>query len=335
MIKPLRMGLIGLGRLGTLHADSIDLSTQAELVAIHDTSTEALGRAEDKYSAKTYHQLEDFLAEPMDAVIVSSSTSEHLLHIKALAEKGIAIFTEKPIGLTLESTDKVLKLIVEDKVPFQIGFQRRWDPRYIKAKKLIESGEIGDPVLFKSYGRDPNASHPSKWGLDKNGGLFLNAAIHDYDAARYLMGREVESISATGAALVHKDLKAVNDIDTCSSTLTLGADVIAITEWGRYATYGYDIGFEVVGTKGMIRVGLQEEPTFYIRHSNSESPSVYKVFAEAYRAEIDGFIDAIRRGTSPTPGIEDARRALNIALKARESSSQGGQTVTIPTLPSL
>lgn len=319
-MSKIRMGLIGYGRLGSVHAENINKSEYAELYAVCDTNSDALSEAKKLYeNILTFDNLDDFLKAPFDGVVIASSTHLHVEHIKLAAQAGKHIFTEKPIGLTMSETDEALQDVVKAGVKFQIGFQRRWDPRYLEAKRIIDSGKIGTPVLFKAYGRDPNASNPDNWGLDKNGGLFLNAAIHDYDAARFLLEQEALEISANGAALVYTDLRKYQDIDTCATTILMSDDTMAITEWSRYASYGYDISAEVIGTDGVIQIGNEQDSGVTLRLRNEQSPKVIDVFRDSYAAEIDAFALAIKNDTTPTPGIEDARIALHLALLARQS----------------
>lgn len=335
MPKKLRLGVVGFGRLGTIHSLNISKSKYAELFAVCDISPEARQRADEIFDIKTCADLSSFFALPLDGVIIATSTSEHLRVIAAAAAAGISIFTEKPVGLTLEETDAALKDVLRAGVQFQIGFQRRWDPRYLQAKEIIDRGSIGEPVLIKSFGRDPNASNPANWGLGKNGGLFLNAAIHDYDIARFFFGSEATVITASGAALVFKGLNEVGDIDTCSTTINFNNSQMAITEWSRYATYGYDIGTEIIGTEGAIRISSEMPGKILVRHKNSDAPTLFDVFADAFRAEIEGFIQSLMQGTPTSPGIEDARIALQLALAARESFENVSLQVTVPPLKPL
>lgn len=318
MMDKVKLGLIGFGRLGAIHAENIANSDYTELFAICDTNPEALRKAKDLYSTHTYVDMDEFLQQPIDGVVIASNTHLHIEHIRKAAKAGKHIFSEKPIGLSLEETDIALQEVVDAGVKFQIGFQRRWDPRYLEAKKAILQGKIGDPILFKAYGRDPNASDPANWGLDKNGGLFLNAAIHDYDAARFFLNSEVDSISASGAALVYQELANFNDIDTCSTTLLFKNSTMAITEWSRYATYGYDIGAEIIGTKGAIQIGNHSDGVT-IKPADRDAPGVIDTFREAYRLEIDAFANAVANDTPTSPGLEDARIALQLALRARDA----------------
>ncbi len=332
MEHKLKIGLIGYGKLGTIHAKNIAGSGKAILYAVCDINADALERAKNDHGAETFTKIDDFLNMPLDGVVISTSTSQHLENIIKIAKKNIPIFTEKPIGLTLQKTDEVLMVLSEAKIPLQIGFQRRWDPRYVELKRVIDSGEIGNPVLMKAFGRDTDASNPSNWGLEKNGGLFLNAAIHDYDLARYLFGQDIIKLSASGDAVVHKDLKNVFDVDTCSTTLFLKDGSIAMTEWSRYAAYGYDAEVEVVCTEGAIRIGKEYMSPLTVIHKNQMAPTVYEVFADAFKAEIEGFIKSIAEKIPMSPGIEDARIALQIALLARSSYENNSHLISVPTL---
>lgn len=328
MMDKVKLGLIGFGRLGAIHAENIAKSDYAELFAICDTNPGALQKAKNLYDTQTYADMDEFLQQPIDGVVIASNTHLHIEHIRKAAKAGKHIFSEKPIGLSLEEADTALQEVVDAGVKFQIGFQRRWDPRYLEAKKAILEGKIGDPILFKAYGRDPNASEPVNWGLDKNGGLFLNAAIHDYDAARFLLDSEVNSVAASGAALVYQDLVNFNDIDTCSTTLLFRNSTMAITEWSRYATYGYDVGAEVIGTKGAIQIGKHSDGVT-IKPSDPNAPGVIDIFREAYRLEIDAFAKAVANNTPTSPGLEDARIALQLALRARDAfNAKAELTVT-------
>lgn len=329
------MGIIGFGRLGSTHARNVATSKYTELFAVCDTDRQALELAGTTYQTKIFSDLGEFLNQPLDGVIIASNTPLHLDHIRAVAKAGKHIFTEKPIGLTLEETDKALQEVLDAGVLFQIGFQRRWDPRFLQTKKIIADGQIGRPVLFKTYGRDPNASNPENWGLDKNGGLFLNAAIHDYDAIRFLASSEVNRLSATGAALVYRDLARVKDVDTCTTTLFLGDDMMAMTEWSRYAAYGYDIGLEVIGTEGIVVIGRKRAQVVTVHCRNDNTPTVFNEFADAYAAEIDGFARSIKEGRGTDPGMEDARIALHLALTARKSYEKRGELLDVTTLSPL
>jgi predicted dehydrogenase len=330
-----KVGLIGFGRLGKIHAKSIHSSDYGDLVSVCDRSSEKLNEAKEKYNLQTYLDINEFLASDIDAVVIASSTPMHLRHISLAASANKSIFTEKPVGLSLAETDGALAKVVKAGVKFQIGFQRRWDSDYLAMKQTIDSGSLGRPVLFKAYGRDPNASNPQNWGLDKNGGLFLNAAIHDYDAARFILDSEVSKVSAVGATLVHHGLNEFDDIDTCNTTLFMKNGTMAITEWSRYASYGYDVAAEVICEHGRIEIGTKRNSRLTIYKENEKAASVYEIFESAYKNEINAFLMAVQNDASTSPNITDARAALQIALAARESFTQQGRYITLSELTPL
>lgn len=330
--KKVKIAVIGFGRLGKIHAKNIANSEHASLVAVCDHNASTLSEAKQLYDVPVYLSVEELKKlSQIEAVVIATDTADHATTITQAARAGWAIFTEKPIGLTLEETDKALKEVVEAGVHFQIGFQRRWDPRFTNAKALVEAGEIGRPILYKAFGRDPNASNPGNWGLDINGGLFVNAAIHDFDAARFFFGSDPTQISATGAVLVHHGLSRVDDIDTCSTSLFFGENAMAINEWSRYAVYGYDMGFELIGTEGIIRVNLSSSTLALQRHTDT-APTLFDVFGDAFREEIEAFTNAIISGIPASPGVEDARIALHISLCAHESFKNNSSLTKIAPL---
>ncbi len=327
-----KVGLIGFGKLGRIHAKSINSSAYGDLVSVCDTNTEKLSEAKEKYNVQTYLDINEFLASDIEAVVIASSTPMHLRHISLAAIAKKSIFTEKPVGLSLAETDNALAKVVKAGVKFQIGFQRRWDSDYLAMKQAIDSGSLGRPVLFKAYGRDPNASNPQNWGLDKNGGLFLNAAIHDYDTARFILDSEVSKVSAVGATLVHHGLIKFDDIDTCNTTLFMKNGTLAITECSRYASYGYDVAAEVICERGRIEIGAMKSNRLTIYKENEKAASVYEIFKNAYENEINAFLRAVQEDAPTSPDIADARAALQIALAARESFTEQGRKIILSAL---
>jgi len=330
-----RVGVLGFGRMGEIHAASVVASPAARLAAVCDASAAARDRAARLHPVPVFDDLAHFLGQGLDAVVIASNTQHHARHIEQCAEAGVAIFTEKPVGLTTDESDRVLAAVERARVPFQIGYQRRWDTGYREMKRMIDSGEIGQPVYLKSYGRDPGPSSPANWGPEKNGGLFLNCAIHDYDLARFLFGQEVETVSATGAIAVHHGLIDVGDIDTCSTTLVLSGGAVAMTEWTRFATYGYDVSAEVIGTEGVLQLGNARGEGLVMRRRSEAAGSVFTRFAQAFRSSIHEFAAAVRDGRLPSPGVHDARAALHVALAARESYMRDSGRVPIPPLQAI
>ena len=184
-----------------------------------------------------------------------------------------------------------------------------------------------DPVLIRAHGRDPGPSNRRSWGLDRNGGIFLNCAIHDYDMVRFVGGAEITAVSATGAALVHQALRTVGDMDTCTSVLWLSDSAMALTEWSRFTPCGYDVGVEVIGTSGTVTLTqiTASRSEVVVERSHARVPQLFQVFGAAFTASIEAFLAAVRdrrpaeprcRGrTSSAPrgfdgtGLEQLRRS--------------------------
>ena len=233
-------------------ARAVAACPDAVLLAVCDPAPSALDRGKALGARHVTSDIAHLLDLDLDAVVIASPSWLHAAHVRAAAAAGVAIFVEKPVALTAEDTELALRAVVTNGVTFQVGFQRRWDPRYQAMRTAIDAGEIGDPVLIRAHGRDPGPSNRRSWGLDRNGGIFLNCAIHDYDMVRFVSGSEITAVSATGAALVHQALRTVGDMDTCTSVLWLSDSAMALTEWSRFTPCGYDVGVEVIGTSGTV-----------------------------------------------------------------------------------
>lgn len=333
------VGVVGLGRIGRLHARNMAWHVRgARLAAVCDASHETLAQASAEFDVPAYPLVGELMADPhVDAVIIASTAESHTSVIEAAARAGKHVFSEKPVGLTLEQTDPVLQLLLDVGLQFQLGFQRRWDPVFVEARRRIEAGAIGAPLLFKAHGRDPQFTGALQ-DPTTSGGIFLDAAIHDYDAARFLLGREVVRVTAQGATLLHRHLIALGDIDTCATTLEFEGGALGLTEWNRCSPYGYDVRAEVIGSEGALQIGsLRRTDVTLLNQTGAAyetTPWFAERFADAYRAEIEAFVRSVREGNPASPSIEDARRSLLIALTARESFALG-TAVEVPDLPPL
>jgi predicted dehydrogenase len=322
MTDRIGLAVIGVGRMGRLHAANAASLPGARLVAVCDVDPAAREWVAAELDVRALPSVEAVLERgDVDAVVVATTTRTHA-----------------QIGLTLEETDAVLQALVHAGLQFQIGFQRRWDPAFVAARRAIEAGAIGEPRLFKAHGRDPQPASLAYHDPANSGGIFLDAAIHDYDAARFLMGREVARVTAHGATLVHQPLATVGDVDTCVTVLEFQGGGLGVCEWNRFAVYGYDAWAEVQGPEGALRLGgLQQTALLALGRagvSHDTMPGFLERFHDAYRAELAAFVGALREGRPASPGVEDARRALQIALRARESFQQG-RTLDVAALPAL
>ncbi len=323
--------LFGLGRMGQLYLRLFHtaLAPHARILAVADPHTANLDRAAADY------EIPHAFADPLDAlrlpdadaVLIASPTSTHVQLIEAAADRGLPIFCEKPLALTREEHVAALHAVRRAGVPLQVGFMRRFDPAYRRAFELIAGGEIGKPILFKAVGRDPTCPPPRFADPRKSGGLILDMGIHDFDLARWLMGSEVERVSAEGGLLACPELAEVGDIDVAVVNLRFTDGAVGNVDVGRAAVYGYDIFTEVLGTEGSVRVGaLRRAPLLHMTRRGAVRELVASFterFAAAYEAQLVHFIECVRSGRCPEVGGEDALRAFEIGWAATRALDQG------------
>src|ERR1700722_15549375 len=315
----IRVALMGAGRIGQEHAKNLVSIRGVEVRIVCDPRLDAAKMLRPVVRAeKVTDQAEEVLSsKDIDAIIICTPTDTHAGLIEAAADAGKAIFCEKPVALGLERTQEALRKVAETRVPFQIGFQRRFDTGYAEARRRIESGELGRLDQFRTVGRDP--APPPKEYLAKSGGLFLDQTIHEFDIARFLMG-EITEENAWGAVRFHGDAADLGDIDTATTLLRFASGALGVVENSRRAVYGYDMVTEVFGEHG--KLVIQAEPKTPLRHYDKDGYNLdhYHFFMDrfgpAFRAELESFFDAISNGTSPSPGPVDALESLKIALAA-------------------
>jgi scyllo-inositol 2-dehydrogenase (NAD+) len=231
------------------------------------------------------------------------------------------------LALTLEDTHSALEAVARAQVPLQIGFMRRFDAGYQKAKALIADGLIGYPVTFKSLSRDPFCPPRNYMDPAKSGGLILDMAIHDFDLARWLVGSEVECVTAEGTTLVCKELESVGDIDNALINLRFLNGALGNVEVSRNAFYGYDIRTEVLGSEGAVMIGVhQHTPVVLLTRSGAQhdvTPYLMERFGDAYRAQMQHFVNCLRAEQSPSVGGADALAALEVCIAATRAYQEG------------
>jgi inositol 2-dehydrogenase len=328
MAKPLPVGVLGLGRMGQVHARHLTGLTGARLVAVASRRPTMAQETATRYGARAYTSYDDFLADrELRAVVIASHTHEHREHVEAAAAAGLAIFCEKPLALSLEDADAVLDAVAAASVPMQVGLMRRFDPPYIQARRQIEEGAIGRPLTFKAVSRDPQLPTVEEAEAQLRGNLFIDLGVHDFDLARWLMGQEVRQVQAIGAALVYRRLAEKGGIDNGLVNIVFADGALGNVELSRNAAYGYDVRTEVLGSEGGLLIGgLQQTPLAVMSPagvSHDVFPWFPERFKEAYLNEIRHFVECVRADRFPSPDGEDDRAALEIALAATESLKSG------------
>ena len=324
------IGVVGVGRMGKVYASHVARQIDdAELVALADVNAEALAAYAVSTGAKPYADYHGLLADPaVNGVIIVTPTSTHREVVIAAAEAGKAIFVEKPTALTMEATDEMLDVVGRAGVMFQVGFMRRFDRAYMGARQRIDAGEIGDPVVVRSIGRDPFRTSLEYANPAASGGLIVDMGIHDFDVIRWMMGDDIERVYTEVASLVYPELLTVNDVDNAMISVRFLRGGLGNVEVSRTARYGYDIRATVVGSKGTLEIGyLQQTPVVLLSKETGVSHDVVPHFPErfgpAYTAQIEAFVESLRTGQPPKVTAADARAALQAAIAATVSQHEG------------
>ena len=325
MIKKLNVGVIGLGRLGRVYA--VDLAQRvpnANLVAVADMQDGlAESFAREFNIPKWYVNHQELLSDKeIDAVAVVTSTSTHRDVVIDAAHSGKAIFCEKPISISLAEAGEMTSVIDETGVFFQMGFQRRFDRGYLEAKKKIEAGVIGTPVLLSSTSRDPFRPPLEFCDPKVSGGLIADMGIHDFDVGKMFMG-DIKSVYSVGGALAYPELEPVGDIDNAIVNMYFDNGSVGVVQLSRNAVFGYDIRAEIWGSKGSLQVGyFRETPIFVMTKegiTHDVVPHFMERFETAYLHQISDFVDNVIDGKEPSIKADDGVAALRVSIAATKS----------------
>lgn len=322
----LNIGIIGAGRIGKVHLQSIcnyvpgaRVKTVAE--PFLNEETEALLKSFGvSVLTKDYHEI---LNDPeIDAVLICSSTDTHApISLEAIAA-GKHIFCEKPIDHDLDKIKEVVKALEGKNLKYQVGFNRRFDHNFESARRAVAEGKIGDPHIIKITSRDPEPPNPSY--IKVSGGMFLDMTIHDFDMARYLSGSDVEEVYVQSAVLVDPAIGEQGDVDTAVITMKMENGALAVIDNSRKAAYGYDQRAEVFGSGGMVFTANDTNSTAVIANGNGltgEKPLYFFLerYMQSFADEMKQFIAAVEQD-APTPvTVEDGLKAVLIGLAAKKS----------------
>ncbi|MDR3793400.1 MAG: inositol 2-dehydrogenase [Terracidiphilus sp.] len=325
MNDKLHFGIIGAGRIGRVHAETLAFRLpEAEIVAVTDANHATAGQlAAHCGIPNVMANSDELLADPrIEAVLICSPTPTHADLIVAAAEAGKHIFCEKPVAFSLTKIDAALDAVKKAGVQLQIGFNRRFDANFARVRQAVASGEIGKPQLLHIISRDP-APPPATY-VAQSGGIFLDMTIHDFDMARFLMDEEVVEIYTCAGCMIDPAIGAAGDLDTALITLRFASGAIGTIDNSRKAVYGYDQRVEVFGSQGKI-----ETANCYPNQATvSGAKSVYKDlplnffmdrYTESFALELKSFTEAVLKKTpTPVTGI-DGRIPVVMAKAARKS----------------
>lgn len=321
----LRFGVIGAGRIGKIHAENLATRIPgAEVAAIADVNLESAqelaSRLHIPSALDDYHAL---LSDPsIDAVAVCSSTDTHARIIVEAAQAGKHIFCEKPIDYDLTKIDAALEAVAKAGVKLQIGFNRRFDPNFHKARAMIAEGKIGAPHIIRITSRDP-APPPLSY-VKSSGGMFFDMTIHDFDMARYLSGSEVDEVFTAAGVMVDPGIGEAGDVDTAVILLRFANGAIGTIDNSRKAVYGYDQRVEVFGSAGMVQAqnNISDNDVYYSADGVQSAKPLYfflERYTESFIAELKEFAQSVRENTTPPVVGMDGRIPVLMGIAAKKS----------------
>jgi len=326
----IKVGVIGAGRIGKIHASNIIKNfADVEVKAVADINADTTVR---DWAAKLgiQHVYADYKKviedQDIDAVIICSSTDTHSQITIEAAQAGKHIFCEKPIDYDIDRIHQALEAVNVAGVKFQVGFNRRFDHNFKKVRELIQKGSIGDVQIVKVISRDPTPP-PAEY-VKVSGGMFLDMTIHDFDMVRYLTGSEVIEVYANAAVLVDKAIGEAGDVDTVLISLKFANGAIGMIDNCRQAVYGYDQRVEILGTKGSISVANDTPTTVIVsteRFVSSDKPKYFFLerYMESFEAELKAFFNCIVNDTDPIVTGIDGLKPVLIGLAAKQSYQKG------------
>lgn len=331
MPTEIKLGIVGLGRLGKIHAENLVKNVPGcRLIAACSVVPAELTFAKNILQvAELYSSYDEMLASSsIDGVVIVSPSGFHVEQITKAIRKKLHVFCEKPIGLDIPEIENVVNLIQEHpKQIFMLGFMRRYDDSYRYAKKLVDQGNIGELSVIRCYGIDPSSGMESfvKFAKASNsGGLFADMSIHDIDLVRWFSKTEVKKVWALGKNAAYPELDEVGELETGAAMLELQDKTIALLVAGRNAAHGYHVETELIGTKGMVRIANVPEKnlvTIYDEHGaiRPTSQDFPERFKQAFISEMNEFVACIREKRQPEVTPLDGLEATKVAAACKDS----------------
>ena len=324
MHQPLNIGVVGLGRLGSLYARHFATRLPgARLHSVTDVRADVTASIAAATGAIPCPDHSAMLADPaLDAVVIMTPTKLHAAVAIDAAAAGKAIFCEKPLALDLGESEAIAAAVAEHNVFFQLGFMRRFDRAYAAAWQRIREGAIGRPLVFKSSSRDQFPPPLDYLRPESSGGLFIDMGIHDFDLARWFMG-EVTEVHSTGAAIGDPRIAEVGDVDNAFTSLRFASGAIGSISLSRNGIYGYAIDTEIVGDEGTLRIGNDRHTDLLVLTRNQVAhdtvPGFLERFDQAYLTQLEDFVANLRDGHPAPITCTDGVAAQRIALAATRS----------------
>ena len=323
----MRIGLAGVGRIGAFHAETLTGLDVVDDLVVTDAVPESAQAVADKLGVGFAETTADLLASGVDGFVIATATPGHAPLIREGVAAGVPTFCEKPVAATLAETIDLAALVDASDVPVHVGFQRRFDRGYQRARQAVVDGELGFVHTVRASTHDQSPPHAAY--IPTSGGLFRDCSIHDFDIIRFVTGHEVVSVFATGANKGADFFTEAGDVDSAAAILTLDDDTLVTVTATRYNGGGHDVRMEVHGSDGTIGVGYDESLAVSSAEPGGDLTggprhrSFMERFLPAYRAELTAFAE-VAGGRRPSPcTVRDALQAFRVAEAAERSRREG------------
>lgn len=321
------IGLIGLGRIGAFHADTLSNLPGVDGLVITDERPDVVAQVAAKYGATPVGSVAELLSSGVDGVVVAAATPAHAELTLAAVELGLPTFCEKPVASTAAESARVAEIIAGAGVPVQIGYQRRFDAAFTRAKAIVDSGALGALHTVRSTTMDP--SPPPMDYIAGSGGIFRDCAVHDFDTVRWIVGREAVEVYATGSVQGDSRFAEYGDVDTAAVIVRFDGGTLGVISAARYNARGYDCRLEVHGFDDTVVAGWDEGVPVRNTDPNTEFPTgtphhfFMDRFTEAFRTELGGFLQVVQGAPVQGATVSDAVEVAWIAEAATESLRRG------------
>ncbi len=333
----MRIGLTGVGRIGAFHAATLNSLDAVDELIVHDVNGAQAAKVAAELGARAVDSEQELLAAGLDGLVITTPTPGHAPMLRTAIAAGVATFCEKPVAATLAETIELTRLAQDSDTPVHVGFQRRFDRGYQRVQQAVADGELGFIHTIRSHTLDEAPPHADY--IPTSGGIFRDCNVHDFDVVRFVSGREVATVYATGGNQGAAFFVEAGDYDTGGAMLTLDSGTVVQISSTRYNGQGHDVRTEVFGSKGSMSVGLDDSLAMQSAEGGIDWPKgpVHHTFMDrfrpAYVAELTAFFD-VAAGKIPSPcTVADALQAFRIA-EACEMSRAGNRVVSMDEIPS-
>ena len=323
----MRIGLAGLGRIGAFHARTLSALPQVDSLVVTDVVPGRAARVADTLGVEAVDTFSDLLSSGVDGVVIAAATDTHPALLTAAVDAGLPTFCEKPLAKRAEDGADVARRLVGSSVEVQVGYPRRFDVGFAAARAAVASGELGWLHTVRCTTLDPGPPPPAYVAV--SGGIFRDCSVHDFDAVRWVTGREVVGVYATGSNRGDAFFAEAGDVDTSSALLTLDDDTLVVVSNSRYNHRGYDVRMELHGSRDSVAVGLDDKLPVRSVEPDVSFPSgephqfFMDRFAAAFRAELAAFTEVVAHQRTSPCTVADALEASWIAEACSTSLGQG------------